>query len=280
VIFEPSTPLSPGKYKWRVRMQAYACKTWSDWSTRSVFFVDGSSNESLAITSFTANPTVVSRGENITFTWTTTGANHVDIWAYTAPMGGAIGNQSANGTYTYTIPAPTSLASGEHQLLLRAYNESGQYVDMSLPITLNCPWTRAELYSDYCPQEHKTLPMVYQPFEHGFMIWYSDRQQIDVFTYTTATYGTHRLYNDTWTGQAIVINETPPAGFYAPERGFGYLWSTNSEVRDALGWATAPEQGYSAIWESLDMSHYPQYTTTLPNGTIISIGSLGSWSFK
>ena len=35
----------------------------------------------------------------------------------------------------------------------------------------------------------------------------------------------------------------PPPGRVAPLRGFGLLWASNAEVRAALGWATAPEQG-------------------------------------
>jgi len=35
---------------------------------------------------------------------------------------------------------------------------------------------------------------------------------------------------------------TPPAGLFAPIRGFGKLWRENAHVRNTLGWATAPEQ--------------------------------------
>jgi len=38
-------------------------------------------------------------------------------------------------------------------------------------------------------------------------------------------------------------DDPPPAGRYAPHRGFGYLWASNAEVRAQLGWAIAPEQG-------------------------------------
>ena len=51
------------------------------------------------------------------------------------------------------------------------------------------------------------------------------------------------LYDDTWRdGEQISAGLTPPPGLYEPIRGFGKLWRTNAHVRDALGWATAPEQ--------------------------------------
>jgi hypothetical protein len=36
---------------------------------------------------------------------------------------------------------------------------------------------------------------------------------------------------------------------YQPERGFGKLWRTNQEVRDALGWGVTPEFGYISNYE-------------------------------
>jgi hypothetical protein len=33
-------------------------------------------------------------------------------------------------------------------------------------------------------------------------------------------------------------------------RGFGKLWATRPEVRASLGWATAPERGYTMLVES------------------------------
>ena len=40
--------------------------------------------------------------------------------------------------------------------------------------------------------------------------------------------------------------ETPPAGLVEPVRGFGKVWRENPAVRQALGWATAPENGEQA----------------------------------
>jgi hypothetical protein len=55
----------------------------------------------------------------------------------------------------------------------------------------------------------------------------------------------------------------PPAGLYQPVRGFGKVWRERFGVRQALGWATAEEVGFSAIiqeftggvvWQEADQS--------------------------
>ncbi len=42
---------------------------------------------------------------------------------------------------------------------------------------------------------------------------------------------------------------TPPDGRYQPLRGFGKVWRDNTRVRDALGWALAPEQGFTSAYQ-------------------------------
>jgi hypothetical protein len=44
---------------------------------------------------------------------------------------------------------------------------------------------------------------------------------------------------------------TPPPGRYQPMRGFGKLWRGNTSVRERIGWATAPEQGFEGTWQQL-----------------------------
>jgi hypothetical protein len=39
----------------------------------------------------------------------------------------------------------------------------------------------------------------------------------------------------------------PPNGLYQPVRGFGKVWRERPGVREALGWATAEEQGFTAV---------------------------------
>ena len=54
---------------------------------------------------------------------------------------------------------------------------------------------------------------------------------------------------DTLRAQAatLPVMPGPRAGTYIPVRGFGTVWQQNPDVQQALGFATAPERGYSAL---------------------------------
>jgi len=56
--------------------------------------------------------------------------------------------------------------------------------------------------------------------------------------------GTYHRFDDTFNPEtdAASGDESPPDGLVAPMFGFGKVWRMNSAMRDALGWATAPEQ--------------------------------------
>lgn len=98
----------------------------------------------------------------------------------------------------------------------------------------------------------RNAPLAVQPFEGGMMLWvrqFSSDVLSDgeIFVLTPATTGqglTWQRYADDWSeGQPTGVTDPPPAGLYAPDRGFGYLWAHNADVRARLGWATGPEQG-------------------------------------
>jgi len=79
----------------------------------------------------------------------------------------------------------------------------------------------------------------YQPFEHGFMLWRDDTDEIYVF-YAN---GDWARYIDVWhegmPERAEIL--TPPGGRQQPKRGFGSVWLRRPEVRRGLGWAWAEE---------------------------------------
>jgi hypothetical protein len=105
-----------------------------------------------------------------------------------------------------------------------------------------------------CPQggAWNALPASTQQFEHGDMLWLSERKgPLPIFGYpptifafvnpgpTLGHYG-----SDTWVaGQdPDMPAATPPqAGLYAPWRGFGKLWQEHPALRDTIGWATEPQ---------------------------------------
>ncbi len=91
----------------------------------------------------------------------------------------------------------------------------------------------------------------WQPFEKGVMIWWSDLDQIWVLINPSGnTPGQAYIYVDNWNeGLAIPNNGTPPAGRFAPVRGFGYIWGNYQGgvlPMNQLGWALSPELGYDS----------------------------------
>lgn len=103
------------------------------------------------------------------------------------------------------------------------------------------------------------ISAAFQPFEHGFMIWRGDSRRVWVAVCCTSTdplQGRWLTFNDSWIEGMPADDPSivPPAKLYQPARGFGLIWRTGSvpsgeTIRDLLGWAIAPEQGYTAHLE-------------------------------
>lgn len=105
-----------------------------------------------------------------------------------------------------------------------------------------------------CPYPYQgDTQIAYQPFERGAMLWlpgFGPRlgYGVIVLTRDPSTGATNwQVFPDRWyEGQPASGGETPPAGLVEPVRGFGKVWRENPAVRQALGWATAPENGEQA----------------------------------
>ena len=90
-----------------------------------------------------------------------------------------------------------------------------------------------------------------QPFEGGTLVWVGRSDGSPGLIFMLAN---HPAVNVTWNvyidsyieGEAVGTNELPPPGKYVPVRGFGKLWRSVPEVRQALGWALSPEIGDQA----------------------------------
>lgn len=98
---------------------------------------------------------------------------------------------------------------------------------------LNCPLAAA-----------LTTPAAWEPFERGLMLWREDLNLI----YVLGPDGTWISTGDTWREGDEPYDATivPPPGFYQPVSGFGKTWRERPGVREALGWATAEEKGFTA----------------------------------
>ncbi len=92
-----------------------------------------------------------------------------------------------------------------------------------------------------------------QYFEHGFMIWTGTPDRFYVFF----DEGQEFLFWDApyYFVTPEPVNATPPPGYQEPISGFGKVWrgelgGTNaSDLRQRLGWATAPEFAFDAIYQ-------------------------------
>ena len=98
-----------------------------------------------------------------------------------------------------------------------------------------------------CPTGNaKTTWSAIEPFQHGYMLWRQDSDQI----YAIYSNGTWRHYNDLWhEGEpeySCGTAQTPPT----PKRGFGKIWCTYGAVQQGLGSATSGEGGEDSFLQS------------------------------
>ncbi|MBX3086650.1 MAG: hypothetical protein KF716_33760 [Anaerolineae bacterium] len=102
-----------------------------------------------------------------------------------------------------------------------------------------------------------TVNLVQQPFQKGLMIW-RDTKQIYVLSSVAIQQGaamdTLWIVPDQWNDSIPASDGSyiPPDGLIQPVRGFGYVWRSNQQIRDTIGWALAGEQPYQGIWQDFE----------------------------
>ncbi len=237
----------------------------------------------LAILSFTAEVVqdLPSGGKRIRFYWRTTGATHAGIWSGTqvrfpiyweaTPPGEGTRTVDVAGTY-YRDPTMTLVARDA--------------IGNEVQATVVVPWSCR--YAYFFPTSERTCPAyeasatwaAEEPFQNGRMIWLEEvhagtsvYSKVILVLYND---GRYEKYPDTWTEAEPESDPSivPPAGLYQPIRGFGKLWRTNASVRDRLGWATAPEQGFNTLWQmqSYESIGIPFYVRRLDGRVIRAVG--------
>jgi hypothetical protein len=126
-----------------------------------------------------------------------------------------------------------------------------------------------------------------QYFERGLMIWVEDTDLFYVFYEGEDAYG--RQSFDQVSAQNVKpgaseaerVGEEPPPGLYEPVSGFGLVWrgeveGVDPQVRERLGWATAPEVGFTMPYQCQTMVVTGAWTCYLegPGGEVIRHGSV------
>lgn len=162
-----------------------------------------------------------------------------------------------NGTPTATLPAtivfqptmpPTATALAE-----------GLIVRLGTPDpSPNCPEHYPWFFdhrADECATPLLNSWGVMQPFEHGLMVWFQEGGR----TYVLIEEGS--LFKPYYEAMDLAGSSLPdpdpslvlPSGLYQPVLGFAKFWRGlvpgYEWVRERLGWAVAPEVGYSALWQ-------------------------------
>jgi hypothetical protein len=198
------------------------------------------------ILSFTADPTTIVQGESVALTWQAVDGSEAFIEWYGSNglLASAPGPLDPDGGTVTVKPDGSPI-----RLVVR--NSAGD-AEAQVDLTIECAheWVPAlaEHHPGRCPGEAQIGAAAQQPFENGFMIWLEPSRTIYVF-YNFGRAGSPPVYEvypddfqegDPESDPAIV----PPAGLYQPIRGFGLVWRTHPEVREGLGWATAPEVGF------------------------------------
>lgn len=175
-----------------------------------------------------------------------------------------------SGVISFTVPAQAGTLS---PLMIVLTVDSRLTRSQRLVITCDHPWFFTPRVEG-CPTEPpRATPAAVQRFERGAMIWLAKTDSVYVL-YDLPDGAASKLerYDDLFVegNPDPPLSAEPPVGRSAPVRGFGLVWRTRENVRNALGWALAPEQGYMAC---LGHAYYGgksmrTYVTTIERGLL------------
>ncbi len=230
------------------------------------------------ILGFTVAPTEAVPGETVTLKWTSAYATSAELTSYSpssAPI--TLTALPPSGSLAVTIGKGEKLSYSLNLLVKdQAGNTDQRFRTVSLlcldtpfftssnkPIVGGCPYRPAAFVNG-----------AEQAFEHGRMLWLApipaantpsgSAEGAAVYVLYDAgimgPWGVWQKYNDLWNASEPESDPAlqPPAGLYQPVRGFGKVWREMPGVRDKLGWALAPEQGYAdAAYQAQQRYGYP-----------------------
>ena len=137
--------------------------------------------------------------------------------------------------------------------------------------------------SAYPPPTQNNVAAVYQPFEHGFMIYLGDRQTVWIFIRSifssagtptpTQDFGVWLAFPDTFKEGDPEIDPTlvAPTGLLQPKRGFGKVWREHLDVQTALGWALDYERPYTALTTDYSLGTFDANGNYTPHSLIHTV---------
>lgn len=164
--------------------------------------------------------------------------------------------------------SPTASATGQVQLL-PSLSPAPSPTNHSLS---PCPfaWFIVPPPSPNCPLTAVVVsPAAYQAMQGGGMIWVQNGLTIFIL-FSDGGAPAWLFAPDTYSeGEALNI-PLPPAGLFAPERGFGKLWAGDGALQSRLGWGVGGEVPYTALIQA-DAATGTRYLTG-PGAEIYALG--------
>ncbi len=234
------------------------------------------------IHTFEASVDIADPGETITLTWRWSGADTGTIYHLmaTGQLSMPTWEVERTGSVTYTI-APERRNYDTFALFLNNEGE-GVVAQDTLQIPLRCPdeWFFSPA-PDICPAGAAVFTDgAEQHFEDGVMVWNQAEGRIYVLSEEPSR--EWRAYTDEWEeGDPISDPDIdPPPGLYQPVRGFGLVWREQPHVRERLGWAIHPEQGYETALQHTSHVRYSDLYIRALGGGVWKLGPNGSsWEY-
>jgi len=102
------------------------------------------------------------------------------------------------------------------------------------------------------------IQVVGQIFQNGYMFWRDTREiyvlGMNAIRTQNAPSDVFWRFPDTWTESLPASDPAivAPSGFSQPVRGFGYVWRSNPQVRETLGWAMSNEQPIESVFQPFE----------------------------
>jgi hypothetical protein len=237
------------------------------------------------ILSFTADRTAIVQGESVDLTWRATGGTEAHIcWvtheAIMACVPGPVDPDGGTETVTPTAPGRPGVAD----FVLTVKNSAGA-AEAHVDVTIACAEDPLPALADQqlfrnCPYGTVVGNAAYQAFGGGDMIWLEGNSTI----YVLYADGRYESYADDFHEGDPESDPsiTPPEGLLQPVRGFGLVWRTNPAVRDGLGWALAPEegfQGWSQSYSGLGMHNSGTFLRFIDGSVVLLLHFGATWRF-
>lgn len=229
------------------------------------------------IISFATDTKTPSTGGTVTVSWAVHGVDAAQIDVIdpaTASLIGRIPFLPLTGSQTITIPL--GMAARPLNITLSAVRitvtSAGDLYDQIEQRTIVVQIAESAIVEN-------SPGATFQSFERGFMVWRADTLDIYVFLdfgRLGAGGGRFSVFpHSAYSTLPPNPYQAVPLGRVSPQFGFGRVWGSTPAVREALGWAIRPEQGYTATARA---ENNMPLSFTVPGGSAVGLDlASGRW---